>query len=33
MPGVYDFKGQNDVFRFMEIAQKIGFAVIFRAGS
>jgi beta-galactosidase GanA len=31
-PGVYDFEGQNDVFKFIEIAQKIGFVVILRPG-
>ena len=32
-PGVYDFEGQNDIFAFVELAQKIGFVVIFRAGN
>ena len=32
LPGVYDFDGQNDIFAFIELAQKIGFVVIFRAG-
>jgi len=31
-PGVYDFEGQKDVFKFIEIAQKIGFVVILRPG-
>ncbi|CAF0759614.1 unnamed protein product [Brachionus calyciflorus] len=31
-PGVYDFEGQNNVFEFLEIAQKIGFVVILRPG-
>ena len=31
-PGVYDFDDQNDIFAFIELAQKIGFVVIFRAG-
>ena len=32
MPGVYDFDGQNDVFSFMELAQKMNFVVILRPG-
>ena len=32
MPGVYDFDGQKDIFRFMELAQKIGFLVVLRPG-
>jgi beta-galactosidase len=31
-PGVYDFNGQNDVFTFIQMAQKTGFSVILRAG-
>jgi beta-galactosidase GanA len=31
-PGVYDFEGQNDVFTFIEMAQKTGFVVILRPG-
>jgi len=31
-PGVYDFDGQNDIFAFIDLAQQIGFVVIFRAG-
>jgi beta-galactosidase len=31
-PGVYDFEGQNDIFEFMKMAQKIGFAIILRLG-
>ena len=29
---MYDFQGQNDVFTFMEIAQKVGFNIILRPG-
>ena len=31
-PGVYDFDGQNDIFKFIEMAQNKGLSVIFRAG-
>ncbi len=31
-PGVYDFEGQNNIFEFIELAQKIGFVVILRPG-
>ncbi|RNA22068.1 Beta-galactosidase [Brachionus plicatilis] len=31
-PGVYDFEGQNNIFEFLEIAQKIGFVVVLRPG-
>jgi beta-galactosidase GanA len=31
-PGVYDFDGQNDIFKFIEIAQNKELSVIFRAG-
>jgi beta-galactosidase len=31
-PGVYDFEGQNDVFHFMDLAQKTGFSIILRPG-
>lgn len=31
-PGVYNFDGQLDIFEFIEMAQKIGFVVIFRVG-
>lgn len=31
-PGVYDFEGQNNIFRFFELAQNIGFVVILRPG-
>ncbi len=31
-PGVYDFEGQQDLIRFLQLAQDIGLLVILRAG-
>ena len=32
IPGVYNFEDQYNIFEFIEMAQKIGFFVIFRVG-
>lgn len=31
-PGVFDFDGQNNVFKFIEMANKTGFVVLLRPG-
>jgi beta-galactosidase len=31
-PNSYDFNGQNNIFEFIELAQKIGFLIILRPG-
>lgn len=32
IPGVYDFEGQNDIIKFIKIAEDLGFLILLRPG-
>ena len=31
-PGVYDFEGQNDIIKFIKLAEELGFLILMRPG-